>query len=79
MNNYSSLDIIDNYNNQENKQDNNVSLEDIDITINDNIIYERNSKMKSLITENYLNISFLIANCFMSILFIIYFTRIEEK
>ena len=79
LNNYSSLDIIDNYNNQENKQDNNVSLEDIDITINDNIIYERNIKMKSLLNENYLNISFLVAKCFMSILFIIYFTRIGEK
>ena len=79
-NNYNSLDIIDsNNNNQENRQDNNVSLEDIDITINDNIIYERNIKMKSLLSENYLNISFLVAKCFMSILFIIYFTRIGEK
>ena len=34
--------------------------------------------MKSLLSENYLNISFLVAKCFMSILFIIYFTRIGE-
>ena len=79
-NSYNSICIGDLNSNQENnEQDNNVSLEDIDINVNDNAIYERNSKMTSIIGENYLNISFLVVKSFMGILFIIYFTRIGEK
>ena len=78
---YNSINNAEsNNNNQENNvQDNNLTLEDIDININDNYIFERNKKLKSYISENYFNISFLVIKSFMGILFIIYFTRIGEK
>ena len=78
---YNSLENGDNNNNalENNRQDNNVSLEDIDIIINDSALYERNSKMKSILGEKFMNISFLLVKSFMGILFIIYFTRIGEK
>ena len=77
---YNSINNMESSNSQENNvQDNNITLEDIDININDNYIYERNNKMKSIISENYLNISFLVMKSFMGILFILYFTRIGEK
>ena len=77
---YNSICIGDlNSNQDNNEQDNNVSLEDIDINVNDSAIYERNRKMTSIIGEKYLNISFLVLKSFMGILFIIYFTRIGEK
>ncbi len=81
-NSYNSLDNIDNNNIQENngqENNNNVSLEDIDININENVIFERNKKMTTIMGENYFNISFLLAKSFMGILFILYFTRIGEK
>ena len=81
-NTYSSLDNGDNSKNvQENniQDNNNVSMEDIDVVINDNALYERNSKMKSILSEKYLNISFLLVKSFMGILFIFYFMRIGEK
>lgn len=79
---YKSIDANENNNNQENdknEQDNNVSLEDIDININENAIYERNIKLKSKIGNNYLNISFLVVKLLFGIFFIIYFTSIGEK
>jgi hypothetical protein len=83
-NTYNSISVVDNNNNNQdnqdnNEQDNNVSLEDIDVNVNDSVIYERNKKMTSLIGEHYLNIAFLIMKSFMGILFILYFTRIGEK
>jgi hypothetical protein len=61
------------------EQDNNISLDDIEIYMNDNAIYERNSKMKSILGEHYLNISFMVIKCILGILFIIYFNNIGEK
>ena len=61
------------------EQDNNISLDDIDLNVNDNDIYERNSKMKATLGENYLNISFMVIKGILGILFIIYFTTIGEK
>ena len=79
-NKYNSVSVLENNNNNNNNaQENNISLEDIDININDNIIFEKNIKMKSKLGENFLSISFLLVKCFMEILFIIYFTRIGEK
>ena len=76
---YNSISVLDNNNNKGNIEENNLSLEDIDININDNIIFEKNNKMKSKLGECFMNISFLFAKCFMEILFIIYFIRIGEK
>ena len=83
-NSYNSISNADNNNNNQekqenNEQDNNVSLEDIDINVNDNVIYERNRKMTTIIGEFYLNIAFLILKTFLGILFIIYFTKVGEK
>lgn len=82
---YKSVDGGENIYNQENdkneQDNNNVSLEDIDINIttNDNALYERNIKLKSKIGNNYLNISFLVIKILSAIFFIIYFTSIGEK
>jgi len=80
---YKSINAGENINNQENdkneQDNNNVSLEDIDININDNAIYERNIKLKSKLGNNYLNISFLVVKFLFGIFFIIYFTSIGEK
>ena len=79
---YKSLDGNDNNHlnlQDNNEQDNNISLDDIEIYINDNAIYERNSKMKSILGEHYLNISFMVIKCILGILFIIYFNNIGEK
>lgn len=79
-NSYKSIDIVENITNQDNNdQDNNVSLGDIDIHINNNTIYERNNKIKSKISENYLSISYLVVKSLFGIFLIIYFTSIGEK
>ena len=61
------------------EQDNNITLDDTDININNNVLYERNSKMKAILGENYLNISFMVIKGILSILFIVYFSKIGEK
>ena len=82
---YKSIDVVENIYNQENdkneQDNNNVSLADIDININtnENALYERNIKLKSIIGNNYLNISFLVVKLLFGIFFIIYFTSIGEK
>ena len=81
-NNYKSINVLENNSNiqENNEQDNNnLSLDEIDISINNNTIYERNIKMKSKLGENYLNISFMVIKIFLGILFIIYFSTIGEK
>ena len=62
-----------------NEQDNNLSLDDIEISLNDNDIYERNKKMKSKFGEKYLNIAFIIIKAILGNLFIVYFSTIGEK
>ena len=80
---YKSIDAADNIYNQENEKNeqdnNNVSLDDINININDNAIFERNIKMRPKIGNNYLNISFLVVKLLFGIFFVIYFTSIGEK
>lgn len=79
---YISLDAFENNNHsnlQENNENNNLSLDDIDINANDNAIYERNSKMRSKLGEVYLNISFMVIKIILGVLFIIYFGTIGEK
>jgi hypothetical protein len=64
------------------KDDNNVSLGEIEIninSINENAIYERNKKMVSKYGETSFDISFLLVKVVLEILFIIYLTRIGEK
>ena len=83
-NNYKSINVIvDNPNNSMNlNDDNNVSLGEIEININnmnENTIYERNKKMTSKYGEKSFDISFLIVKIILEILFIIYLTRIGEK
>ncbi len=77
-NGYKSINSSDNIKiNAE--QENNITLDDIDINISDNVLYERNSKMKAILGENYLNISFMVIKGILNILFIIYFSKIGEK
>lgn len=83
-NSYKELEGNDNNHsnmNDPNEQDNNhnISLDDIEINLNDNAIYERNNKMKSKLGEQYLNISFIVVKGILGILFIIYFSTIGEK
>lgn len=63
------------------EQDNNdrIFLDDIDVSLNNNEIFERNIKLKSNLGENYLDISFFVVKCLVGILFIMYFSTIGEK
>ena len=79
---YKSIDADINHSNiqeNNNEQDNNISLDDIEFNINDNVIYERNSKMTSKLGEQYLNISFMVIKGILGLLFITYFNTIGEK
>ena len=80
---YKSINANDsNSNFHENiEQDNNdrICLDDIDLNLNSNEIFERNIKLKSNLGENYLDISFLLVKCVVGILFIMYFSTIGEK
>ena len=63
-------------------EDNNVSLDEIEININNmnqNAIYERNKKMKSKLGGTSLDICFIVVKLIFEILFIIYWTTIGEK
>ena len=75
--------VVDNQNNQINlNDDNNVSVGEIDININnmnENDIYQRNKTMVSKWGEKSFDISFIVVKVILEILFIIYLTRIGEK
>lgn len=75
---YKSINMSDNHSSSQ-EDNNNISLDDIDINLNDNAIYERNNKMTAKLGENYLNISFMVIKSILGILFIIYFSTIGEK
>ena len=81
-NSYKAVDSNDNnhLNQEHNEQDNNnITLEDIEINLNDNAIFERNNKMSSKIGEHYLSIAFMVIKGILGILFISYFSTIGEK
>ena len=77
-NSYKSINANDsNFNFQDNND--RICLDDIDINLNSNEIFERNAKLKSNLGENYLDISFFVVKCLVGILFIMYFSTIGEK
>ena len=82
-NSYKSINVNDSnsYFHENIEQDNNdgICLNDIDINLNHNEIFERNIKLKSKLGENYLDISFFVVKCLVGILFVMYFSTIGEK
>lgn len=79
---YKSINVIVDNNKQNLNEDNNISLGDIEINItniNENSIYDRNKKMKSIWGGIPMDISYLVVKISLELLFIRYLSRIGEK